>query len=64
MTAAITITRATAIFNSYYRKYENVICKGDGNKQKNTALSAHPLFFFKTSYRTLIVRKKNSGRQR
>ena len=64
MTTAITRATATAIFNSYYRKYENVICKGDGNKQKHAALSAHPLFFFKTSYRTLIVRKKNSGRQR
>ena len=62
MTAAI--TRATATFDSYYRKYESVICEGDGNKQKHAALSAHPLFFFKTSYRTLIVRKKNSGRQR
>ena len=62
MTTAI--TRATTLFNSYYKKYENVICKGDGNKQKHAALSAHPLFFFKTSYRTLIVRKKNSGRQR
>ena len=36
MTAAI--TRTTAIVNNCNKKYENVICKGDGNKQKKATM--------------------------